>query len=118
MAYGLGNDIIGVMSYPTGGPMSGYEDWAGMSGMQPAHPLVGGSAGSPGYGGGQRSVALAAPDPTQAVQSGAPVAAHWSQLFNLKGNPIGWVALASIFYLGISSIHLSAGANVGGRLGR
>lgn len=115
MAFGTGSDVAGVFSYPLVAD-AGYADWATMSGASPAHPLVGGSAGAVGYGGGQRSVALAAPDPTAAVQGGAPTAAHWSQLFNLRGNPTGWVLLLAILYLGLSSIHLSAG--VSGRLGR
>lgn len=98
----------------------GYMDWAQMSGMSPAHPLVGGTAGSPGYGGGQRSVAVS--DPGQAavgqVAAGSPARASWAEIFNLKGNPIGWVLIASIVYLGLMHIHVNAGASAGFGKGR
>lgn len=98
----------------------GYDDWATMSGMQPAHPLIGGSPGSPGYGGGQRQVAVA--DPATAglaqVAAGSPARANWTELFNLKGNPIGWVAIAAILYLGLMHLHVRAGVSGGFSGGR
>jgi hypothetical protein len=102
----------GVFEWPAT-PEVGYEDWAGMSGMSPGHPLVGGSAGVPGYGGGQRQVAVAAPNPTAGVASGSPARANWAELFNLRGNPIGWVLIAAVLFLGLMHIHVKAGANAG-----
>src|SRR5581483_104756 len=102
----------GVFAWPDV-PETGFEQWAEMSGMSPGHPLVGGSAGQPGYGGGQRQVAVAAPDPTAGVASGAPARAHWSELMNLKGNPIGWVLMVALGYLALTHIHVKAGASVG-----
>jgi hypothetical protein len=111
-------DVGGVMDYPLV-PDAGLESWAQMSSMQPGHPLVGGSAGAPGYGGGQRQVVVGAPAPTQPVASGSPTASHWSELFNFKGNPIGWVAIAAVLFLGLMHIHVRGGADVGvGRKGR
>jgi hypothetical protein len=93
----------------------GVADWSAMSSMSPAHPLVGGSAGRPGYGSGQRQVVVS--DPSQAqmstVASGAPARSNWSEIFNLKGNPIGWVLIASILYLGLMHIHVNAGVTGG-----
>jgi hypothetical protein len=98
----------------------GVADWAGMSSMQPGHPLVGGSAGRPGYEGGQRQVVVS--DPSQAAMSslagGAPARGNWSEIFNLKGNPIGWVLIASILYLGLMHIHVNAGVSGGFAGGR
>lgn len=104
----------GVFSWPDV-PELGYETWADMSGMSPGHPLVGGAAGSPGYGGGQRQVAVAAPaTASQAnLAAGSPARANWSEIFNLKGNPVGWVLIASILYLGLMHIHVRAGVSGG-----
>jgi len=102
----------GVFSWPDV-PELGYETWAEMSGMAPAHPLVGGFAGRPAYGQGQRQVAVAQPDPTAGVSAGAPPRSHWSELFNLKGNPIGWVLILLIGYLGLTHLHVRAGAAAG-----
>ncbi|HWE11185.1 MAG TPA: hypothetical protein VG325_17685 [Solirubrobacteraceae bacterium] len=97
-------------------PDVGYSDWATLSGMAAAHPLVGGTAGSPGYGGGQRQVAVADPGTASVAQAaaGSPAKAHWSELINLKGNPIGWVLIATILYLGLMHIHVRAGASASG----
>ncbi|HET8978549.1 MAG TPA: hypothetical protein VFN87_10340 [Solirubrobacteraceae bacterium] len=101
-------------------PDVGYQDWATMTGMQPGHPLVGGTAGSPGYGAGQRQVAVS--DPGSAalgqVAAGSPARANWSEVFNLKGNPIGWVLIAALVYLGLMHIHVRAGASAGFRGGK
>lgn len=114
MAYGLDTDISGVFAPPQDEGV-GYEDWAEMSGMQPAHPLVGGSAGTPGYGGGQRQVLAADPGTAALAQvaAGSPVRSNWSELFNLKGNPIGWVCIAAILYLGLMHLHVRAGVSGG-----
>ena len=112
MATGLGQDA-GVFAPP---PVEdvGYQDWASLTGMQPGHPLVGGTAGSPGYGGGQRQVAVA--DSSQAamgqVAVGSPATQNWTQLFNLRGNPIGWVLIAALAYLALGHLHVRAGAGV------
>jgi hypothetical protein len=114
MAYGLGQDA-GVFSWPDV-PDVGYQDWSEMSGMSPAHPLVGGSSGAPGYGSAAtRQVMLT--DPGQAavaqVAAGSPARANWTELGNLKGNPIGWVLIAAIAYLGLMHVHVNAGASAG-----
>ncbi len=106
----------GVFEWPAV-PELGYDTWAEMSGMQPGHPLVGGVAGTPGYGGGQRQVAIAQANPTAGVASGAPARSHWSELFNFKGNPIGWVLLMALGYYALNHIHFraSVGAKAGVR---
>lgn len=95
-------------------PETGYDTWAAMSGMQPGHPLVGGNAGRPGYEGGQRQVAIADPatNATLGAASGSPASAHFSEILNFKGNPIGWVLLFSIAYLALTHMHMRAGAGV------
>jgi hypothetical protein len=107
----------GVESYPLV-PEAGYEDWASMSGISPAHALVGGQAGNPGYEGGQRQVAIAAPDPMSGVASGSPARKGPLELFNLKGNPIGWVLIAAVLFLGLMHIHVNAGASGGFGVGK
>lgn len=89
-----------------------------MTSMAPGHPLVGGSVGEPGYGVLGRQVALAAPSPTQASASGSPAAANWRELFNLKGNPLPWVLIAAVLYLGLIHVHVRAGGGVGVGRGR
>jgi hypothetical protein len=99
----------GVFAWPDV-PETGYESWASMTSMQPGHPLVGGSAGSPGYGAGTRQVAVAAP--MTAAASGSPTAASWKELGNLTGNPVGWVLIALLLYMVLTHLHLRAGAGV------
>lgn len=107
----------GVLAPPSVGGL-GYMDWASMSGVDPGSPLVGGQAGQPGYGAGQRQVAIGEAPVTLAAASGSPAAANWRELFNLKGNPIGWVCLATIAYLGLTHLSLRAGAGVNYKGGR
>ena len=119
MAFGLDSDVAGVFAVPNDQDV-GYDDWATMSGMQPGHPLVGGYSGSPGYGGGQRQVAVADGSSTAGlaqVAAGSPARQNWTELFNLKGNPVGWVCIFAILYLGLMHIHVRAGggASFGGR---
>lgn len=118
MAFGQGQG--GGLQDPPAVQGVGLGDWAQMAGMDPAHPLVGGSAGSPGYGGGQRQVFVADSSMASqaAVASGSPMRANWSEIFNLKGNPIGWVLIASILYLGLMHIHAKAGVSAGFSGGR
>lgn len=101
-------------------PELGPNTWAQMTGMAPEHPLVGGSAGRPGYGSAAtRRVAIA--DQSQQlsdVASGAPARAHFSELANLRGNPIGWVLIIAVLYLGVMHIHVRAGASGGIGLGK
>lgn len=103
MAYGL-SDVAGVFSLPPDTEL-GYDTWAQMSGMSPGHALVGGYAGGAGYGVNGRQVALAQANPTLAASGGAPPAAHYSQLFNLKGNPIGWVLVGLLLYYALNFVH-------------
>jgi len=103
----------GVFAWPDA-PGLGYSTWASMSGVHPDSPLVGGRAGEHGYAGtlvtGQsRRVALASPD--AAAASDAPMKAHYSELWNLKSNPVGWVLVAAVIYLGLA--HVSLNARVG-----
>lgn len=116
MAEGLGQGGA-VFEWPVV-TSAGYEDWAGMSGIDPGHALVGGSAGSPGYGAGQRQVAVASPDPTGGVAAGSPMRANWTEAFNLKGNPISWVLIFAVLYLGLMHIHVKAGASGGFGFGK
>jgi hypothetical protein len=113
-ATGLGQSG-GVFSWPDV-PELGYETWSSMTSVEPGHPLVGGSGpGSLGYGPahGMRQVALAQPAPAQGAAAGSPASANWRELFNLKGNPLPWVLLAAILYLGLMHIHVRAGATGG-----
>jgi hypothetical protein len=112
--------MFGMETQPGGGVMDsplvggvGYADWATMSGMSPASPLVGGQAGQPGYGAGQRQVAVGEAPVTLASASGSPAAANWRELFNLKGNPIGWVCLAAIAYLGLTHLSIRQNLSIG-----
>jgi hypothetical protein len=110
----------GVFEWPAT-PEVGYETWAEMSGMSPGHPLVGGSGpGSLGYGParGYRQVAIgdAASAGLVGPASGSPANAHFSEILNLKGNPIGWVLIASIIYLGLTHLHVRASVGAGARL--
>lgn len=101
-------------------PQNGPNEWAQMTGMDPAHPLVGGTSGRPGYGStATRRVAIA--DSTQQlgdIASGSPARAHFSELANLKGNPIGWVLIIAVLYLGVMHIHVRAGASGGLGVGK
>jgi hypothetical protein len=118
MAFGQGQG--GGLQDPPAVQGLGAFDWTSMSGMSPGHTLVGGSAGRPGYEAGQRQVFVA--DPGQAaantLASGSPARANWSEVFNLKGNPIGWVLIASILYLGLMHIHVRGGVSGGFSGGR
>jgi hypothetical protein len=116
MAYGL-SDVAGVFSLPPDTEL-GYDTWAEMSGMSPHHPLVGGHAGQPGYEGGQRQIAVAQAPATMAASAGAPPAAHWSQLFNLKGNPIGWVAIGVLLYYALNFVHFRGGVSAAVKAGK
>ncbi len=87
----------------------GYADWATMTGMSPASPLVGGQPGSPGYGGGQRQTVVAQQAATLPGAAGHPAAANWKELFNLKGNPVSWVCIATVLYLGLTHLSLRTG---------
>jgi hypothetical protein len=111
---------IGLDTSATGGVMSvpqvpglGDDQWAAMSGMHPGHPLVGGYAGSPGFGTTRARVA-SIPNQPAAIASGNPSYQHWSQLFNLKNNPIGWVLILLLAYLAMH--HFSGSASVSARL--
>ena len=94
-------------------PSLGQETWADMAGVHPNDPLVGGR-GAQGIvvNNAYRQVALGAPDPSAGAASGAPMSGNWREIFNLKGNPVGWVLIASIIYLGLAHISLQ------GRLGK
>jgi hypothetical protein len=91
-------------------PSLGLATWADMTSMQPGHPLVGGEAGQPGYGGGQRQVMIASGSQQNTQTLGSPARSHWSELFNLGGNPIGWVLIAVVLFWGLQHIHVRAGA--------
>ena len=99
-----------IAAYPDV-PTLGMSTWAEMSGMHPDNPLVGGH-GSPSqrfdtdatYGTPRRMVSeqIAEPLPN------APQQGHWTELLNFRGNPVAWVALAAIAYLGLVHLHVNA----------
>ena len=100
-------------------PELGAETWAGMSGVSPHSALVGGRGGDVAYGGinvtgDSRRVAVGSPDDAGG-HGGAPMRAHFSEILNLKGNPIGWVLIAAIVYLGLA--HISLHGSLSGRAG-
>jgi hypothetical protein len=106
MAYGLSPSANGgVMSSPSV-PGLGQDQWAMMSGANPSNALIGGYAGSPGYLGGQRKIATS-PNATAAVAAGQPGTQSWSQLFNLKGNPIGWILILLLVYVAITHMQMA-----------
>lgn len=107
----------GVMAPPPVGGL-GYADWATMTGMSPGSPLVGGQAGQPGYEAGQRQVAIGESPVLLGPAAGSPASANWRELFNLRGNPIGWVCLAAIAYLGLTHLSIRANAGIGTKGGR
>lgn len=94
-------------------PGLGDDQWALMSGISPGHPLVGGYVGSPGYGTLRPRVA-SIPNQGAAIASGNPSYQHWSQLFNLKHNPIGWVLILLLAYLAMH--HFSAAGSLSARI--
>lgn len=116
MAYGL-SDVAGVFALPPE-PALGYYEWAELSGMDAGHPLVGGYSGEPGYGRLSGRVALGMADPTTAAAAGAPPAAHWSQLFNFRGNPIGWVLIFMLLYYALNFVHFHGSVAAATRIGR
>lgn len=106
MAFGMsGSSTGGVMGFPSV-PGEGQDQWAQLSGASPANPLVGGYAGGAGYGTGQRKIATS-PNPTAAIASGNPSFSHWSQLFDLKNNPIGWVLLLLLGYVAMTHLQIA-----------
>ncbi|MGI8412660.1 MAG: hypothetical protein ACR2QA_09235 [Solirubrobacteraceae bacterium] len=117
MATGQGQSG-GVFGWPDL-PELGQESWAQTSSMHPYNPLVGGRAGSIGGQGGvnvtgnERRVAIASP---ASAATGGPVRGHYSELLNLKGNPIGWVLIAAIVYLGLA--HISLHGSITGKAGK
>ena len=109
MAFGVA-DTVGVMDRPVTDSAVGVADWATMSGADPAHPLVGGTAGRPGYGStATRVVAVGAPGTQPAAATAAR--SNWAELFNFRGNPLGWVLVAALAYLALTHIHVRAGAS-------
>lgn len=113
MATGMGQSG-GTFAVPEV-PGLGTETWAMMGGVDPGSPLVGGRGprGGPTADFAYRQVALGAPDASAGAAAGAPMAANWREIFNLKGNPVGWVLLAAIAYLGLSHISLHGSARAG-----
>jgi hypothetical protein len=116
MATGQGQ-TGGVFGWPDV-PDLGPETWASMSGVSPDSPLVGGRGG--GYGGvlvtgNERRVAVGSPTAAGAAGS-APTRGHFSEILNLSGNPIGWVLIAAILYLGLA--HISLHGSLRGRAGK
>lgn len=106
MAFGMsGSASGGVMGSPSV-PGQGLDQWALMSGMSPGSPLAGGYAGSPGFQGGQRKIATSA-NQTAAIAAGAPGTQHWSQLFNLGNNPIGWILILLLGYVAITHLQIA-----------
>jgi hypothetical protein len=104
MAYGMGQ-TGGVMGTPAVSGQ-GVDQWSMMSGMAAGTPLAGGYAGSPGYNTTTRKIATA-PNSTAAVATGTPGTQNWSQLFNLGGNPLGWILILLIGYVAITHLQIA-----------
>ena len=113
---GVGADIQGggVLAPPSVQGL-GAASWAQMTGMASSSPLVGGRSGSPGYEAGQRQTAVGQAPATLAAASGHPAAANWRELFNFKGNPVSWICLATIAYLGLTHIQIHSTSHRGKR---
>lgn len=111
MATGM-NQGGGVFEYPDV-PSLGPDTWAGMTGVHPEDPLVGGRTGFGYTDDINRRVVIGAPS---TGAKGGPVRAHYSELLNLKGNPIGWVCIAAIIYLGLA--HISLHGSLTGKAGK
>jgi hypothetical protein len=79
-------------------PGLGEDQWAAISGANPASPLITGHFGSPGYG--QTRIA-SAPNVQAARANGTPGGGHWTQLFDLSGNPLGWILLMFLAFMAI-----------------
>src|ERR1700761_9614007 len=106
MAFGQGPASTGgVMGSPSVSGL-GQDQWAMMSGMSPATALPGGYPGNPGYNSTQRKISTA-PNSMAATAAGAPGTQNWSQLFNLGGNPLGWILLLLIGYVAITHLQIA-----------
>lgn len=114
MAYGLGQGPM--FSVPDVGSL-GAQTWAGMSGVHPSSPLVGGR-GAPSGGVDadfhfSRTSIAGAGDASVGAATGAPMSANWREIFNLQGNPVGWVMIAAIIYLGLAHVTLHGSGSFG-----
>lgn len=98
MATGLGTSYNGGVAATPSIPGLGDDQWAQMSGAHPASPLITGTFGSPGYG--QTRIA-SAPNPGAAAANGTPGQGHWSQLFDLTNNPLGWVLILILAFMAL-----------------
>lgn len=101
MATGLSTSYNGGVAATSSIPGLGEDQWALISGAHPANPLITGSIGGTGYG--QTRIA-SSPNPMAARANGTPGQGHWTQLFDLKGNPLGWILL---LLLAFGAIHFA-----------
>jgi hypothetical protein len=103
MAEGLGQ-THGLESSPDF-PYAGMEDYGGLyavDALQSASTAPGQTGVVHMAGTGQNG----APTPSNRTSS-------WANLLDVKNGPLFWLALATILYLGIVSLHISAGIGVG-----
>ena len=98
MATGMNSAYNGGVAATPSVPGLGEDQWAITSNAHPASPLITGTFGSPGYG--QTRIA-SAPNVGAARANGTPGGGHWTQLFDLGGNPLGWILLMILAYMAI-----------------
>lgn len=106
---GQGGGLFAQPDMPSLGPAT----WADMGGVHPDSPLVGGR-GAPSGGIDPdfkyRRVAVASVDVTPASGGSA---GSFSELLNFKGNPLPWILIAAIAYLGLVHVSIAGSAGVG-----
>lgn len=95
-------------------PELGPATWSELSGMDPGHPLVGGRGpyGNVDADYHLRQVAIAHGRP-QPMPGAEAVQASWRELGDLKHNPLPWVLIAAVLYLGLFHVHVSGGVGFG-----
>jgi hypothetical protein len=100
------------------GPM----EWAGMTGIAPDHPLVGGGSEA-GYNINERwsrvitqpySQAGPAADTIAGPEGKALGMGHWRDVFNFRGSAAPWLLLILVGIVYFSHLNLSAGGSAGG----
>lgn len=98
MATGMNTSYNGGVAATPSVPGLGEDQWAQLSGAHPASPLITGYTGGPGYG--QTRIA-SGPNVMAARANGTPGGGHWTQLFDLQGNPLGWILLMILAYMAL-----------------
>jgi hypothetical protein len=116
MAIGQGQGG-GLMAFPDV-PDVGQATWGEMTAMHPDSPLVGGRGAptggiDPDFKYRRVAVGGATAMPHPGAES---VQGHFTEMLNFRGNPLPWICILAIAYLGL--FHLQVGANAGVGLGR